>query len=103
VPEHDLKTWPDAFQAVWDGRKTAEFRRDDRGFDVGDVLRLREWDPKTSLYSGRAIEARITHISPGGRSGIPEGFAMLSLDTHAWVEIDRKWVGRYEQAGMADG
>lgn len=41
--EHDLKTAPEHFEAVWSGAKTAELRKDDRGFSVGDVLRLREW------------------------------------------------------------
>jgi len=30
---HDLKTWPDPFQAVWDGKKLFELRlRDDPGY-----------------------------------------------------------------------
>jgi hypothetical protein len=42
---HTLKTWPDQFTAVADGSKTFEVRYDDRGFAVGDLLRLAEWDP----------------------------------------------------------
>lgn len=74
---HELKTWLEPFQAVWDGKKLAEFRKDDRGFAVQDYLELREWAPESQLYSGREVTARITHIARG--PFIPEGFAMLSI------------------------
>lgn len=74
---HELKTWPEPFEAVWLGTKLAEYRRDDRGFQVGDVLRLREYDPQADTYSGRRIEARITHVAKGQL--FPEGYAMLSI------------------------
>ena len=86
---HILKCWPDPFQAVWDGRKLAEFRRDDRGFEVGDILTLREWVPDIAAsapmgedrYTGRILARKITDIRRGGRFGIPDGYAMLSLGT----------------------
>src|SRR5262245_46655354 len=49
---HELKSWPSQFQAMWTGRKRAEFRRDDRGYQVGDLLDLREWDPEPGRYTG---------------------------------------------------
>ena len=60
---HDLKTWPEPFEAVWRGEKHHEVRVDDRSFAVGDELLLREWDPKTETYSNRGIQVRVTHIT----------------------------------------
>lgn len=45
---HELKTWPIHYRAVVSGHKTFEVRRNDRGFQVGDVLRLQEYSPSTS-------------------------------------------------------
>ena len=52
---HELKTWPDSFEAVILGEKRHEFRMDDgRGFEVGDELCLREFAPcKKCAGSGR--------------------------------------------------
>ena len=78
---HELKCWPDSFQALRRGTKTAEFRRDDRDFRLGDLLILREWRPDESGggdYTGEAIFGLyISHIEKG--FGIPEGFAMLTV------------------------
>jgi hypothetical protein len=47
---HYLKCWPEFFDAVERGDKTFEIRKNDRGFQRGDVLVLRKYDPFTSSY-----------------------------------------------------
>jgi hypothetical protein len=42
---HELKCWPPYFERLLDGSKTFEVRKDDRGYQTGDWLVLREWDP----------------------------------------------------------
>lgn len=83
--EHALKTWPPYFEAVLNGSKTFEIRRDDRGFGVGDTLLLKEWDPRGSLtdfggrYTLREILCRVTHIVPGGQFGIEPGTCVMAI------------------------
>jgi len=79
---HRLKTWPQFFQDVSDGVKTFELRKDDRGFSVGDVLILMEFDPykKGGCYSGRAISRLVMYkLDAASFSGIEKGYCILGL------------------------
>jgi hypothetical protein len=78
VAEHVLKVWPEPFAALAEGRKTFEWRRDDRGFAVDDRLELREFDPARGQETGRALEAGVSYVLRGA-FGVPEGYAVLSL------------------------
>lgn len=88
APRHDLKTWPSFFDQVLSGEKTFELRRDDRGFQIGDELVLREWLPQLERYTGRAILVEITHLIRGPKSfgadpvahpALAEGYVVLSF------------------------
>lgn len=74
---HDLKVWPEYFAPLDYGTKTFELRLDDRHFAVGDYLRLREWDQKTELYTGRVCWRRVSYVARGGL--IPSGFVCMSV------------------------
>lgn len=77
---HELKCWPAYYAAIVDGRKTFELRYDDRGFAVGDVLRLHEYAPEASTYTGRSCDRVITYLLRGAQQfGIAPGFVVLSL------------------------
>jgi ParB family chromosome partitioning protein len=82
--EHDLKTWPNPFSAVWTKQRHHEIRINDRDYKVGDVLKLREWCPLERVYSGRVICALVTYISRGGEWGLPSVLCVMSF-----VEIER--------------
>lgn len=43
---HELKIWPQFYARVANGSKTFEIRNNDRGYQTGDKVILREWDPK---------------------------------------------------------
>jgi len=74
---HELKIYPRYFDAVLDGSKLFEIRKNDRGFHVGDNLFLREWD--NIKYSGRTIFAEITYILDDKFIGLTEGYVALGI------------------------
>lgn len=76
---HELKTVPPHFGDVERGAKRVEVRLDDRGFAVGDVLILREYDPASGEYTGRVCEVLVTHIL-AGFVGLAPGYVALSLE-----------------------
>lgn len=78
VTIHDLKTWPEYFEAVRQGNKDFEVRRDDRGFEFGDLLVLREWDNANSEYTGRSI-LRLVHSVFRDVPGLREGFVVMGI------------------------
>lgn len=62
---HELKILPMYFDDVASGRKSFEVRYDDRGYLVGDILHLREFD--NYEYTGRDILAEVTYILDDSR------------------------------------
>jgi hypothetical protein len=77
---HKLKTWKEFFWAIANLEKTFEVRRNDRGFKVGDILLLKEWDNEAEKYTGKIIEVEVTYILNGGQFGIEEGFVVMSIN-----------------------
>lgn len=77
--EHRLKCWPESFGAIIAGSKRAEYRKNDRGFQLGDLLFLEEWHPGTEEYTGAVEEVRVTHILYGPDYGVPEGYVVMSI------------------------
>ncbi|MCW1412185.1 DUF3850 domain-containing protein [Rhizobium sp. 1AS11] len=78
MKEHILKCWPEPFQAIRRGVKPFEFRRNDRDFRVGDILKLREFDPETNRYTGAMLWQEVTYVLAEG-FGVPPGFAVLGI------------------------
>ena len=58
----EKKVWPEYFEAIITGKKTFELRLADWKCKAGDILILKEWDPKTQKYSGRELEKEITYV-----------------------------------------
>lgn len=58
----EKKIWPEYFDKIASGEKTFELRLADWKCNPGDILVLREWDPKTKEYTGRQIEKEATYV-----------------------------------------
>lgn len=75
---HELKILPEYFSGVWDGIKPFELRRDDRDYQVGDELLLREWDGND--YTGSFIKVCITYILRNcPEYGLTNGYCILGF------------------------
>lgn len=89
MKSHELKCWPRPFQATWDGIKLFELRKNDREFEVGDELLLREYDIDTEQYLNRSVKADITYISHCGDWMGVYGFVILGIKvTEAYEGVD---------------
>lgn len=73
---HRLKTLPAYFQAQIDGVKTFEARKDDRGFQVGDILELAEWSGW--CFTGRELRRRVTYILRGPVFGVESRYCVMA-------------------------
>ena len=86
---HELKTWPVYFQAVLDGKKTFEYRKNDRGFQVGDTLNLREFVDCSDTYTGREVQVKVTYFL-GSCPGLPEGYCIMGIEKLPDLETIRQ-------------
>ena len=85
--EHELKTWPMFFEKTLSGEKKFEVRRNDRDFNVGDTLMLREYDGKYNEetkaiegeYTGRKMYVNVNYILSGYNWGIRHEFIVMSI------------------------
>jgi len=61
--KHELKTLNPYFQEIWNHRKTFEIRKNDRNFQVGDEVKLREYVVEHDTYTGRSIIGVVTYLT----------------------------------------
>jgi hypothetical protein len=82
---HVVKSWKEFFGAIIAGERTHELRRDDRGYKIGDLLELHEFDSETGRFTGRTSTARITSVTSkdepcaASAQGLHPDFCILSI------------------------
>ena len=84
---HELKCWPEFFDAIEDGDKTFEVRVNDRGFQKGDFVILRRleeirsgcWKEECHYDLYYDLRRKITYVLTGGQLGIEPGYVVLGL------------------------
>lgn len=85
---HELKIYPKYFDAVLNGNKQFEIRKNDRDFHVGDNIFLREWD--NIKYSGRTIFAEITYILNDNFIGLAKDYVALGIKVNDYRKVPYK-------------
>ena len=80
---HSIKCLPIYYQALISNRKRFEVRKNDRNFQLGDLLHIQEYFPEKKEYSGRSCLVRVDYILKGlGPSNIiplPEDYVIMSI------------------------
>jgi len=76
----EKKVWPEYFQKILNGEKKFELRLADFECKPGDILALKEWDPKTKEYTGRVLEKEVTYV-------------LKTKDVKFWSKEDMKKYG----------
>lgn len=81
---HDIKMAASYYDDVVSGRKRFELRKNDRGYKVGDSLKMLEFDD--GKHTGRIIDADIIYMLEEYK-GLEEGYCILGIDLK---EFDRE-------------
>jgi ASC-1-like (ASCH) protein len=58
----EKKIWPEFFEKIKKGVKTCELRLGDAEYKPGDIIVLKEFDPKKGKFTGRSIEKEVTDV-----------------------------------------
>jgi len=74
---HELKIGPASFHEVR-CRAFAILREGDCPFSAGDVLRFREWSPRTEQYTGYEVQRAVVHVLRN-TSGLYDGYCVLGF------------------------
>lgn len=74
---HDLKTIQPYFDALKDGSKRFEIRKNDRNFEIGDYLHLQEYDTEKG-YSGKDLFFKVSFILDD-ETFMQSGYVCMSL------------------------
>lgn len=98
---HELKTDPEAFDAVAARLKRLELRLNDRDFMPGDQLYLRRTlhtgeamrNGAPLVFTGEALLVAVLHVLRGPIYGLLEGWVIMSIEhvpnAHACAACDR--------------
>lgn len=80
---HVIRAWPIFFKDLENSTKTFEFRKDDRDYEVGNILEIHEYDDYTEHYSGKVLSFEIIHLLRNGKTfglrDFPAGYVIMSI------------------------
>lgn len=76
---HHLKTWTEYFEDILNGKKNFELRKNDRNYQVGDILVLEEYVAEKDEYTGRSVSMIVDYILEGGSMGLEKGYVIMAI------------------------
>ena len=77
---HKLKVWSEYMDDLLNGNKTFEVRFNDRNYQIGDMLRLSEYDNKNEIYLKRVLLVKITYILDNSIfDAVKDGFIIIGF------------------------
>lgn len=92
----EKKILPEYFEAVDKRIKTFELRKDDSDYQVGDILKLNEWDGEK--YTGRSLSKQITYVLRDcPEYGLQPGYCILAIQN---TKLNPKFPYRIEKAHL---
>ena len=74
---HELKIKHEYCIQIVVGAKSFEIRKNDRNFQSGDILHLKEIDDETGEYTGFELFVKVNHLHSG--LGMQEGYVCMSI------------------------
>ena len=77
---HEVKIAVSYYGDIVSGKKRFELRKNDRGYKVGDSLKMLEF--KDGKHTGRTIDADIIYMLED-YTGLEEGYCILGIDVTA--------------------
>lgn len=77
IAKHELKIYQEYFEAVKDGRKKFEIRKNDRDYKVGDILVLLEYDKYYEAFTGEKITVEISYMTDYAQQ---DGYVVLGIE-----------------------
>jgi len=78
--QHDLKCEHEYFKKVASGEKPWELRKNDRDYQIGDILLLRQLDKDKKTFTGLFVAKKVTYIlTDAPQFGLMDGYCIMSI------------------------
>ena len=78
--EHEIKCHPEYFHRIVSRQKTFEIRKNDRDYQVGDRLVIREYDPENGWPDHGAVATLIADIVYMTTAYQQQGYCVLGIE-----------------------
>lgn len=78
--EHELKSWPNSFREIITLHKQFDYRKNDRNYQNGDILYLKEYNPDTGKYTGSEFKVTAEKVWDSTEiPGLPAEYVIMAL------------------------